>query len=151
MIKNLFKLSFLAVLGITLLASCAKKTTAPPSNNPAMSATVNGTSWTAANVAASLNSGSVLVSGASAGSYPNLGLIISSTAPGTYQLSSTGNNGILYSKDANNSYASTSGSIVVTSYSNNIISGTFSGSCTNMSGGSDVLTITNGSFTAKVQ
>jgi hypothetical protein len=49
-----------------------------------------------------------------------------------------------------NTYSSTSGSIVVTSYSNNIMIGTFQGYCLNSVTTQDSVSVTNGAFSVYI-
>src|ERR1700744_6440428 len=109
---------FIMLLGIGLLASCAKKPDAPPAATftSAMSATVNGNNWTATSVTGSSTSGVVEITGTGAN---NSGLVIelNSSATGNYTIPSSGA-AITY-VDATGDYISTTGTITITSSSNN--------------------------------
>ena len=139
------KLIIFCVLSIGLLMSCTKKPDNKPASTAPMSATINGTAWTAASVTGKNKTGDVEVAGtASDGS--EMGLKMTTTAPGTYTVDAT-NTAILYSKNASTNYVAVSGTIVISSFSNGVMTGTFSGSAPNLTNSSDVAAITTGSFT----
>ena len=146
---KIFKLSFLMILAISVLSSCAKKATpAPAAPSQSMSATLNGTNWTASSVNSINNSGILGVVGSgSNGTSFEIELPASATAS-TDSLPSTGSYGILYATGSS-SYAMSKGAIVVTSNAGNTISGTFSGTLTDISGSGSPITVTNGAFTGK--
>jgi hypothetical protein len=152
MIKKLSRLSLIALMAAAFFASCAKPASpdpAPVNNTPALKATIDGTAFAATTVSAQMNQGLVNIGGPDA-SNNSIVLMFPSKSPGTYTLTSSGgtNEGAIICSKNGTSYYSSSGSIVVTSYANSIIKGTFQGIVESMSGGKS--TITNGTFTANL-
>ncbi len=151
--RSIFRLWVISIPGIVLSSSCAKPNTTPgnTNTNPFISATVNGTSVTSTTVAAAYANGILQAEGAisTAGS---LEISTDSTAPATYTVTSTSINGFEYSKDGNTAYRSSpGGTLVIKSYSNKTLTGTFQGWAKNVTGGSDSVNITNGAFNIKLQ
>jgi hypothetical protein len=152
--KALYKLAVAAVLIGT--SSCTK-----PSNNtnstptPSFSATVNGSNpgvWT---VTGGTNGGLITINGAGVGGI-TVGLEISATATGTYQLAGPGGNAGVYgtTTPGTTSYTTTGtspyvGTLTITTYnaSTKTISGTFSFTAQeNYPNSTGTATITAGSF-----
>ena len=136
-----------------LLSSCAKKdnTTSPAATfTSTMSATFNGTAWTAASVTGGASSGTMAITGTNSNSTQILIEMPTTVTAGTYSPDLTGSYHVLYTASASDPYYISSGSIVVTSNANNIIKGTFSGTMTDVMG-SSTMTCTNGAFSAKYQ
>ena len=143
--KALNYLPFIAILGIGLLSSCAKKTDNKPATSAPMSATINGTAWSAVSTTGKNKTGDVEVAGtASDGS--EMGLKMTTTTPGTYTVDAQ-NTAILYAKNSTTNYVAMSGTIVITSFAGGVMTGTFTGSAANITNQTDVASITSGSFT----
>ena len=150
--KNLSPLWLISLSGIALLISCTKPSNTTNSNNtgPFISALVNGTSVTATTVAAAYANG-VLQAEGGISLTSSLEIATDSTAPGNYPVTSAGINGFEYFKNSNTAYKSSSGAVVITSFANKIVIGTFSGWAKNVTGGSDSVNITKGAFNIKLQ
>lgn len=149
--KKLFIFLFFSVLWMALFIFSAKNNATPPATNTTstLSATLNGSLWTPITVSGSVSSGFVKIVG-SAG-ISTFEVYITSTSPGTYQLNKSSKSMITYIQiQPRNTYSSASGSIVVASYSNNVIVGTFQGSCMNVTGGKDSVSVTKGSFSVYI-
>ncbi len=143
---KIFKLSFLMILGISILSSCAKKTTPPAPAGPSMSATIAGTNWSASSVSAVNSSGYVLISGSGANSsYITIEMPATATAMTDSLPSTTGTYAVGYATGST-SYTMSKGALVITSNSGGTVSGTFSGTMTD---GTTNVTVTKGAFTAK--
>lgn len=144
----------IAVLGIGLLSSCAKKTASPTNtttNNvtsSTMTASVGGTSWAASTVTGISNYGIAEIAGVRSSDGSGISIILAVATPGSYTIDGISNS-LSYIKSASADYTATSGTIVVTANANGSISGTFSGSAVNTSNSSDMVNITNGAFTCK--
>ena len=150
--KNIIRLSFLAVLSVGILASCAKKDSTnnnPPAFVSSMSTTLNGTAWTAATVSGVANSGTIDISGTSSNSTQMLITMPSTATPGTYTPSLGGNYDVLYTMTSTDIYYISSGSLVVTSNSGGVVVGTFQGTMTDAN--SNSITCTGGAFNVKYQ
>ena len=157
MIKNILRLSFFSILGLAFLASCAKNNNTATGNNnnnntynPTLTATIGGSAWAPTSVSAGAVSGIVeIISKISGGT--SFQVVFAYTSPGTYQLYKSTNSYIAYvNGQTSTSYMSTSGSIVVTSYSNHVMIGTFQGYCLNLSTVTDSISVTNGKFNVYV-
>ena len=151
MSKNILPLSFFSVLGMVLFIFSTKNNATPSTTNTTstLSATINGSLWTPITVSGSFSSGLVQIVG-SAG-ISTFEVYITSTSPGTYQLNKSSKSMIAYIQiQPRNTYSSTSGSIVVTSYSNNIMIGTFQGYCLNSVTTQDSVSVTNGAFSVYI-
>src|ERR1017187_6355312 len=153
MIKNILFISFLSVLCMALLVSCAKKNTTPAGNNnnsytSTFTATINGSHYTATAVSGIIRSGVVSIVSANAGDSIGFNILLTYTSPGTYQLNNSINPGqlVYINNKTSNTYHSTSGNIVVTSYANNVMIGTFQGYCLNTGAAQDSVSVTNGAF-----
>jgi hypothetical protein len=146
-------LSSALILVTGLLISCTK--TNPGAGSTAvnvqssMSATINGTSWVATSFSGTNVSGTlVLEGGKSDGSQFTLD-IPTSTGNGAHKAG--GINSCQATFQTGTTYSSmTTGTVTINSNSNNVISGTFSGTFTNQSTQA-VSTITNGVFTSTYQ
>ena len=148
MIKSTLLISFFVVLSAGFFSSCSKTPAPTVSNEPKLIATINGAPWTGTNVSASDDSKIITILATAAdGTKLSMGLD-SYVKVGTYSITETGKYNLQYNTKTN-LYQANSGSIVVTSYENKIIKGTFSASAPNFSNPSDVKSITGGSFTAK--
>lgn len=117
------------VVGIMAWSGCTKEDLIG-----SMTATVNGTSWTATGQAAVAVQNRVVITGSTASS--TIVLSPNGKAAGTYNTDVFEGNvqPFVYTPNLNtpqNTYAGSSGSIVITSYSNNRLSGTFNVSATN--------------------
>lgn len=125
--------------------SCAKKNN-PPNNSPsnAMTASISGTAWTAKTLNPVANAVDITVTGtASDGSYMEM-VMPPTVKAGTYTFSQSGDYTFQYSNTVT-SFLVNSGTLVITSYSNKVMVGTFTASVT---GGGITKSITSGSFTA---
>ena len=164
------KKSILLVLIAVLLFGCHKNSsnssnsaatpTPPPPPAATFSCTINGVPFTATSISAQGNSSGLQIEAAysSATIYQNVNIsIYQSYSTGTYALGSvsgSSNDGI-YNTGPNSTsfteyYTTTAppanGTCVITTNSNNVVSGTFSFICTNPSNPPNI-TIANGSFT----
>ena len=145
--KKIFQLSLFALLGIGLLSSCAKKNNSTPTVTQSMSANVNGSDWAANSVSGTTGSNQISVVGTrSDGSQLGITMPVG-ISPGTYNLSYPGGYTVVFTF-SNGGFYSTDGQLIISSNSNNAISGTFSGDFSTITGGGQV-PFTNGSFTAK--
>jgi len=144
-----------AILAIGLFSSCTKKTVTPASTNttvtPSMTAIVNGVAWAASDVTGLQNSGAVQIMGTLTSADQEMVIQMMASTPGTYTVDGLTtlfsyyytNNGVT------TVYQGNSGTIVVTSYTNGVIKGTYSGTATATSNVSDKVTVTNGTFTCQ--
>ena len=139
----------LLLVGLTgFFFSCAKKTPAPnnsPSNS--MTASISGTAWTAKTLSPVANAVVITVTGtASDGSSMKMTMPPTVKA-GTYSFSESGDYTFQYSNTVTNFIVNSgsSSTLTISSYSNNVMKGTFQASVT---GGGVTKTITSGSFTA---
>jgi hypothetical protein len=145
--RILYVTFFLAVFGF----SCARKTTtqpAPPSN--ALTATVDGTAWSANTFSPSTVTGSALgFVGIKTSDGSQVEVTVPNTVtPGTYQINPFQYFNVTYTNGSgSDTYFGRTGTIVISSYSNNVMKGTFACTATNSSNTNSV-SITNGSFTA---
>jgi len=146
-------LSSALILVTGLLISCTKTNPGVGSTavnvQSSMSATVNGTSWVGTNFSGTNVSGTLQIEAAKADGSQFTLSIPANTGAGSYKggginnLQATYASGVTYS-------SMTSGNFKINSNSNNVISGTFSGTFTNQSTQA-VSTITNGVFTSTYQ
>jgi hypothetical protein len=152
MIKASLLLTFVVVIGFGFFTSCSRNNVTPvESNDPMVSASLGSTSFNTTNVSASDNGSAILITGSQTdGTKFSVGLS-SYTKAGSYAVSETGAYTLQYSKNSSHLYNGTSGTIVVKSYADHIIKGTFSGEAYNFVNPSDIIQITNGQFTAKLK
>jgi len=144
--------SILLISLLILLAGCAKKNTPTPKTaTVSMAFTLNGTKRTTTNVKAIYNSvqKSIVVTG-NLGTSEEMSLAFSSTAVGTYDLTS----GLVYATYlpdlvASDAFIGSSGTLTITSSTSNSISGTFffSGFQASLTANGTV-DVTAGTFTA---
>ena len=135
-----------------MLVSCAKNNPNPASNStaPFFSVSLNGLLWTAkADSGQLLGADNANIYGVKGSSI--IYLTVNSLSPGTYTLSSGGQTSVNYTPDGIGLFKSDSGSVVISSYTNNIIQGTFQARLTNGSTTGYVYKMTNGKFIAKLQ
>ncbi len=153
------KLMPIAFAGIILLTACAKKTDTTTSvsfsTTPAMTATISGVAWSGDNVSAtsaSIGTTNVLnISGYSYATGNSVALAVpDNVTPGTYTVNGSTYT-LTYNKNSSTYYIASSGTITITNYANSYINGNFQGTVVNTKNASDKVTITNGTFTAKVQ
>ena len=139
--------------GTMMLASCAKNNPNPANSNntsPYMTASLNGLAWTAKADSGQL-SGSDNATVFGDDGISTIYLKLGSLSAGTYTLTSGSQTSINYSPDNIGLFTSDSGSVVINSYSNNIMQGTFQGRLTNGSNTGYIYKFTNGKFIAKLQ
>ncbi|GAB3863629.1 hypothetical protein GCM10028824_00080 [Hymenobacter segetis] len=147
-------------MALATLASCSKKSDDTPAPAPAATTgvtyTVDGAAVTATTSGATVVGTQVIVSGVSGTGTANKGVLLTlPKATGTYTLSATSNEDATYLASGNTSdfYESTSGSIVVSTYTASAtagasnIAGTFTFTGKNSAGASK--TVTNGTFNVK--
>ena len=148
------------VLALTTLAACSKKDDATPAPAPAATTgvtyTVDGATTTATTSSATVFGSQVIVSGVSGIGTANKGVLLElPKSTGTFTLTPTSAESASYLASGNSSdiYDSTSGTIVVTTYSASTtagasnIAGTFTFTGTNSAGATKV--VTNGTFNVK--
>ncbi|GAB3849484.1 hypothetical protein GCM10028822_13940 [Hymenobacter terrigena] len=147
------------VLAFASLAACSSKkddATPTPAATTGVTYTVDGGAVTATTAGATVLGNQVVVSGVSGTSTANKGVLLTlPKATGTYTLSATSNETASYLASGNSSdiYDSTSGSIVVSTYSASTtagasnIAGTFTFTGKNSAGATK--TVTNGTFNVK--
>ncbi|MBH8560567.1 DUF6252 family protein [Hymenobacter negativus] len=148
------------VMALATLAACSKKDDATPTPTPAATTgvtyTVDGATVTATTAGATVLGNQVVVSGVSGTGTANKGVLLTlPKSTGTYTLSATSNEEASYLASGNSSdiYDSTSGTIVVTTYSASTtsgasnIAGTFTFTGKNSAGATK--TVTNGTFNVK--
>jgi len=151
---------------VVLLGACSKK-----NNDPAPATTTAGVTWTAdnTNYSSTFANASVQgtnlyltgVSGVTGGANNTVNIVVPA-ATGTYSIASAPANAnyvMSYNVNASSTSAtvyaasnvigSGSGTVVVSGFSATEVSGTFSFTANNASGGTDSKVITNGKFTVK--
>ena len=148
MLKNAF---FLLIPVALIGFSCTKKTLNPISTSTnAMSASVNGASWTA-NSFSTITSPAFAIVGIRSSDGAQVEVTVpTGTTPGTYSINSLQYFDVTYTPNQSGNattYFGRSGTIVISSYSNNVMVGTFSASCTDATN-TYTATVTNGNFTA---
>ncbi len=150
--KHIRNLIFMYMAGTIVLVSCAKNNPNPSNNNnsPYMTVSLNGLAWTAKTDSGQLlgpDNATIFGDDGISTVY----LKLNSLSPATYTLSSGSQTSINYSPDNIGLFKSDSGSVVISSYTNNIIQGTFQGRLTNGLSGGYIYRFTNGKFIAKLQ
>ena len=137
----------ITVLGLSI--SCKKKSNPPPAPNPspAMSATISGAAWSATTLKATDTNGLDTISGFRASTSSTVMLLFPSGANSGDTLKIASINSMEYIQ-SNIAYVGTSGSIVILSYSSNLMTGTFQGTVEDFNT-KNKISITGGSFTAK--
>ena len=148
--KNILRLSFLAAMGLIIFASCTKRTTnnvVVAGTTSSMSGTFGGTKWVAATVTDTLSSGTLIATGVSATNSSVTITVPENITAATYQQSS-GIWQIEYYYDATHYYFLTTGTVIISSNANGVLSGSFSGTFTNPATAA-TLSATTASFTVK--
>ena len=156
---NTLKTMMIAFLITPVLFSCSKSSSSNNSNNStsnSMSAKVNGASWTASTIVftadATQQRSQITGSFINNGTATAIALSLASVSPqvGTYNIDvNNTDNAVLYTNGAA-SYFSETGVITISSVTNGVLSGSFSGNCIDFSTMQSV-SITNGSFNCKMQ
>lgn len=148
-----FLLSAASVLAVALTFSACKKSdnnnsTTPTNTTPAMTAKVNGSTFTATNVSANTSTSGgitiVYIDGTDASGNTITLELFDSVKTGTYTTDHTTANAMYMTSNSTVSNATTSGQFTISSYSNKIAKGTFNFTTT------DSTAITDGSFTAQL-
>jgi hypothetical protein len=150
--KHIRNLIFMYIAGATMLVSCAKNNPNPSSTSSSQYFTVsiNNYAWSAlADSGQLLGPDNANVYGAKGSSV--VYLTLSSLSPGTYTVSSGGPTVVNYTPDGIGLFKSDSGTVVISSYSNNIIQGTFNARLTNGTTTGYTYRLTNGKFIAKLK
>ena len=148
MTKKVHVALLIAITGVMIFSSCTKKNESPASLSPQITVTINGTVWTTTSVfAKSIYNGIEIDGLGDVGN--NISIIIPSPSPGNYVVGSNSSTAISLNQN-NVGYSSQSGLVIVNSFSNYVITGTFIGDCWG-GVGSHEQQLKNGSFTAQVQ
>jgi|ERR1017187_7959807 hypothetical protein len=150
--KKIISPLLLTLLAIGLFSSCAKKSSNPPPAAPvsAISATLGVTKWTAATTSVNKSSTVITIKGTKPdGTYLKVTIPPNASTGSTYNLPSSGIEDFEYF-DTNVAWLASLGSINVTTFntSTNVMSGTFQGTLTDPSNGSNTIKVTGGTFTA---
>lgn len=136
-----------ALVGIGLLTSCKKSSQDDTSN---FTWTYQGTTFTAGSHKAyvyTMATHPIILAGKGqsvTSSTLTVGITVSAFTPGTYTVTNSGANTVYFVDDAGFDHWGTSGTVTITSYSNNRISGSFSAIIQGPGGSSQPI---SGSFT----
>lgn len=147
--KKLFFTSLVFAAFTLVVSSCSKSSDSSSSSSSySMTATVNGSAWSATNVTATENTiggnDNLSITGLTSSNSTITLSIIGYSSPTTYSIS-PGSNGGMYSVSGTSGLtASISGSITITSKTTTAVQGTFSFTCM------DSTKVTSGTFTAKM-
>ncbi len=119
-----------------------------PATSSSLSASVDGVSWVAQSVHL-ITAGSMVTVDATRNDGSTIGLYLpSNVTPGTYNFTPFGTYIGQYNKNSSTFYQAQSGSVTITTANSKTVAGTFSFMAANAANSSDMVNITNGTFSA---
>jgi hypothetical protein len=147
------RLARMSIVALALTAAACLDTTNPDQTNgaPPMSAMIEGTPWYATGILVTPTPTSITLGGGNSQSNAAVSVVINATAPGTYTLgpgnTSSGVIGITTGQVWSTDGDSASGTIVVTTFANRHIAGTFEFAAVPSTGGATgTVHVTSGKF-----
>jgi hypothetical protein len=150
--KKFVSLTLIAVVALAFSA-CKKSTTDPNNNNnnnnvSALTATVNGNMWTSITLTGTNQSGIIAITAINL-SGSAIGMEIPTATTGMHSIDGLTTN-VTYT-NGQVTYLASSGTIIIASYENNIIKGTFQCSLVNTKNPIDKMDVSNGLFSVTLQ
>jgi len=156
MIRFATGLFFSLLLINGLLSSCTKVDTTKVTNainnvaSSSLTANISSASWSADAASGVSKAGVILISGAQTNGTSLQITMPATITPGSYAFGVGTAYNLAYSKNQATNYVAGSGSLVISSFADSTIAGTFSGSMANPLVSTDTLSVTSGKFSVKL-